>query len=74
MKLLHTDDWHLGRMLYGKSLLEDQEYFIDDNMTVGEYIASCTTAKVVEFVRFERGEGMEKREDNFAEEVASMIK
>lgn len=59
---------------FTENCLEDQEYFIDDNMTVWEYIASCTTAKVVEFVRFERGEGMEKREDNFAEEVASMIK
>ena len=31
MKLLHTADWHLGRMLYGKSLLEDQEYFIRES-------------------------------------------
>ena len=29
---------------------------------------------VVEYVRFERGEGVEKKEDNFADEVASMIK
>lgn len=28
MKLLHTSDWHLGRMIYGHSLLQDQEYFI----------------------------------------------
>ena len=30
--------------------------------------------KVAEFVRFEKGEGLQKREDNFADEVASMIK
>ena len=30
--------------------------------------------KIVAFVRFEKGEGLEKREDNFADEVASMIK
>ena len=30
--------------------------------------------KVVDFVRYEKGEGLEKREDNFADEVASMIK
>ena len=30
--------------------------------------------KVVEFVRFEKGEGLEKREDDFAAEVASMMK
>jgi exonuclease SbcD len=28
MKFLHTSDWHLGRMLYGRSLLPDQEHFI----------------------------------------------
>ena len=30
--------------------------------------------KAVSFVRFEKGEGLEKREDNFADEVASMMK
>ena len=30
--------------------------------------------KLVDYVRFEKGEGLEKREDNFADEVASMIK
>ncbi len=29
MKLFHTSDWHLGRMLYGRSLLEDQEWFLE---------------------------------------------
>lgn len=29
MKIIHTSDWHLGRMLYGRSLLEDQQYFIE---------------------------------------------
>ncbi|WP_195984572.1 exonuclease SbcCD subunit D [Clostridium sp. D33t1_170424_F3] len=29
MKILHTSDWHLGKMLFGRSLLEDQAYFID---------------------------------------------
>ena len=48
-------------------------------MTVAQYVAN--TAKelggkieVVKFVRFEKGEGMEKRADNFADEVASMVK
>lgn len=30
MKLFHTSDWHLGRMLYGRSLLEDQRYFLEN--------------------------------------------
>ena len=29
MKFFHTSDWHLGRMLYGRSLLEDQRYFLE---------------------------------------------
>lgn len=29
VKLLHTSDWHLGRMLYGRSLLQDQAYFLE---------------------------------------------
>ena len=29
MKLFHTSDWHLGRMLYGRSLLEDQRWFLN---------------------------------------------
>ena len=29
MKLFHTSDWHLGRMLYGRSLLEDQQWFLE---------------------------------------------
>jgi len=33
-----------------------------------------TTINVVDYVCFERGEGVEKKEDNFADEVASMIK
>ncbi len=28
MKILHTSDWHLGKMIYGRSLLDDQAYFI----------------------------------------------
>lgn len=28
MKFIHTSDWHLGKMIYGRSLLADQEYFI----------------------------------------------
>ncbi len=29
MLIYHTSDWHLGRMLYGRSLLEDQRYFLE---------------------------------------------
>ncbi len=30
MKLFHTSDWHLGRMLYGRSLLPDQRHFLKE--------------------------------------------
>ncbi len=47
--------------------------------TVAGYVANVakTTGsdiKVTKFIRLEKGEGLEKREDNFADEVASMIK
>ena len=29
VKILHTADWHLGKMIYGRSLLEDQAYFLN---------------------------------------------
>jgi exonuclease SbcD len=32
LKILHTSDWHLGRVLYGRSLLEDQTYFIKNSL------------------------------------------
>ena len=59
---------------YAANCLVDQEYFIDDSKTVGKFVASEGSARIVDFVRFERGEGIQKREDNFAEEIASMIK
>jgi DNA repair protein SbcD/Mre11 len=30
MKIFHTSDWHLGKMIYGRSLLPDQEHFIKE--------------------------------------------
>ena len=29
MRILHTADWHLGRVLYGASLLDEQAYLLD---------------------------------------------
>lgn len=54
--------------------LLDQPYVKDPNMTVAKYIASVGgNIKVADFVRFEKGEGIQKKEENFADEVASMI-
>lgn len=54
--------------------LVDQAYVKDGDLTVAKYIASVSSdLKVKKFVRFETGEGIEKAEDNFAEEVARQI-
>lgn len=67
-KVIHgIIEGRLAKSLKDISLV-DQVYFKDPNLTVGKYLASAN-AKVVKFVRFAVGEGIEKREDNFAEEV-----
>ena len=58
--------------------LVDQVYVKDGDLTVGKYIDSVAKAAGVKlavkrFVRFETGEGIEKKEENFAEEVAKQM-
>ena len=64
---------------YKEVCLLEQAFIKDDDITVAKYVEN--TAKELggnltlkKFVRFEKGEGLEKREDNFADEVASMVK
>lgn len=52
--------------------LLDQPFVKDGDQKVGKYVAS-KGASVLSFIRYEVGEGMEKREDNFAEEVRSQV-
>ncbi len=59
--------------------LVDQPYVKDGDLTVQQYTDATAkelggTIKIKSFVRFEKGEGIEKREDNFADEVANMVK
>jgi len=59
--------------------LLEQAFVKDDKVSVGKHVEAVAkelggSIKVVDYVRFERGEGVEKKEDNFADEVASMIK
>ena len=63
---------------YEQNCLMEQAYVKDDSVSVGKYVQN--TAKelgadiaVKGFIRYERGEGLEKREDNFAEEIAKMV-
>ncbi len=67
------------RKFYEEVCLTEQKYFKDDTMSVGKYIDSVAkaqgcTIKVEQFVRYERGEGIEKKQDDFAAEVASLVK
>ena len=59
--------------------LVEQQYVIDGDLTVGKYVEKTAKElgadiKIASFVRFEKGEGIEKRVDDFAAEVAGMVK
>ena len=58
---------------YETNCLIEQAFVKDDSISVGKYLES-KGVKLINFVRFEKGEGLEKKEENFADEVASMIK
>ena len=58
---------------YEQNCLLQQEFVKDSDQKVEQYLAS-KGVKIIDFVRFEKGEGLEKKEENFADEVASMIK
>lgn len=64
---------------YKENCLVDQAFVKEPDLSVQKYTEN--TAKelggsiaITGFVRFEKGEGLEKRQDNFAEEVAGMVK
>ena len=64
---------------YEQNCLLSQAFVKDDSVSVGKYLANVAAAvssEIVlkEYVRYEKGEGLEKKVDNFAEEVASMTK
>ncbi len=58
---------------FEQNCLLQQEFVKDSDQKVEQYLAS-KGVKLVDFVRFEKGEGLAKKEENFADEVASMIK
>ncbi len=57
---------------YSEICLLDQEFVKDSSIKVGELISS-KGAEMVKFARFETGEGIEKKEENFAEEVMKQL-
>lgn len=61
----------LGKF-YEEICLVDQAFVKNPDMKIKEVLAS-KKASVLEFARFEKGEGIEKKEENFADEVAKQL-
>ena len=69
----------LAKELKEFCLLEQEYVKAENKETVGKYVEAVSKKigadiKIKSFVRLEKGEGLEKKEENFADEVASMIK
>ena len=85
-KMANKPEQVLAKIVEGKmgkyfkeNCLVEQQYVIDGDFTVGKYVESVAkelggNIAIADFVRFEKGEGIEKRQDDFASEVAGMIK
>lgn len=64
---------------YDTNCLVHQQYVKEENMTVQQYTDNTAkelggSIKVVSFVKYEKGEGIEKREDDFASEIEKLVK
>ena len=85
-KMANKPDQVLAKIVEGKigkyykeNCLVEQQYVVDGDYTVAKYVESVAkelggSIKIAEFVRYEKGEGIQKKEDNFAAEIASMVK
>ena len=67
------------RKFFEEVCLVDQTFIKDDKLTVKQYTEQTAkklggSIRIAAFVRYERGEGLEKREENFADEIASLVK
>ena len=64
----------LGRIgkFYGEICLLEQDFVKDPSIKVQKLLDN-NNAEVARFARFEKGEGLQKREENFAEEVAKQM-
>ena len=68
------DKMATGRLskFFKENCLVEQDFIKDSSMTIEKYVKD-NGGEVISMVRYEVGEGMEKRQDNFAEEVMSQI-
>ncbi len=67
----------LGKFYENNCLLE-QAYVKDDSLTVAKYTAATAkelggSIKVTGYIRFDKGEGLQKREEDFAAEISKMV-
>ena len=69
----------MGRIskFYDNNCLVDMTYVKDEDLKVGQYVEKTAKElggeiRIVKFYRFEKGEGIQKREEDFAEEIAKM--
>ncbi len=58
---------------YAEICLVEQDFVKDPDMKISKLVES-KGAKIVRFARFEKGEGIEKKEENFAQEVMNQLK
>jgi elongation factor Ts len=63
---------------YAENCLLQQEFVKDGDLTVEKYLAKASkelggTITFKDAVRFEKGEGIEKKQENFAEEIAKQL-
>ena len=71
----------MGRInkFYKENCLLEQPFVKNDEINVGDYTANTAkelggSIEIIAFTRYEKGEGIEKKEDDFAAEVAGMVK
>ena len=85
-KMANKPEMVLNKIVEGKigkffkeNCLVEQVFAIDGDYTVGKYVEKIAKElggdiKVKAYTRFEKGEGIEKKVENFAEEIANMVK
>lgn len=85
-KMANKPEQVLGKIVEGKigkyykeNCLVEQVFAIDGDYTVGKYVEKVakelgSDIKLKAYTRYEKGEGIEKKQENFAEEIASMVK
>ena len=64
---------------YKENCLLEQDFVKDNNITVEQYLKNTgnfagANISILDFTRYEKGEGITKKEENFADEVASLVK